>query len=111
MHLSHNRERFEGLAEVLSRHQQVYVISDEIYEHIVFDDAKHISFAAIANMKERTIVVPIMDFCPIICVHKHVPAEIIMFPDVGDQSRHKNNQYQVNGFSKCYAMTGFRLGT
>ena len=61
----------EALAEVLRRHEQVYIISDEIYEHIVYD-AEHVSFAALPGMKERTIT--------------------------------------INGFSKCFAMTGWRLG-
>ncbi len=67
----YTREEAEALAEVLRRHEQVYIISDEIYEHIVYD-AEHVSFAARPGMKERTIT--------------------------------------VNGFSKCYAMTGWRLG-
>ncbi len=61
----------EALAEVLRRHEDVFVVSDEIYEHVIFD-AEHVSMASIAGMKERTIV--------------------------------------VNGFSKAYAMTGWRLG-
>jgi len=48
------------------------VISDEIYEHVIFDDHKHVSFATLPGMAERTIV--------------------------------------INGFSKGYAMTGWRLG-
>jgi aspartate aminotransferase len=50
----------------------LYVLSDEIYEHIVFAQHKHISLAAQPGMAERTIT--------------------------------------VNGFSKAYAMTGWRLG-
>ena len=61
----------EALAEVLRRHEQVYIISDEIYEHVIYD-AEHVSFAALPGMKERTIT--------------------------------------INGFSKCFAMTGWRLG-
>ncbi len=61
----------EALAEVLRRHPQVFIISDEIYEYIVYD-AEHVSFASLPGMKERTIT--------------------------------------VNGFSKGYAMTGWRLG-
>jgi aspartate/methionine/tyrosine aminotransferase len=64
-------EELEALAEVLRRHTDVYVLSDEIYERIVFD-ARHSSFAALPGMRERTIT--------------------------------------VNGFSKSYAMTGWRLG-
>lgn len=61
----------EALAEVLRRHEDVFVLSDEIYERVIFD-AEHVSFAALEGMKDRTIT--------------------------------------VNGFSKAYAMTGWRLG-
>ncbi|AEN72188.1 Aspartate transaminase [Rhodothermus marinus SG0.5JP17-172] len=64
-------EELEALADVLRRHEHVYVLSDEIYEYILFD-AKHVSFASLPGMKERTIT--------------------------------------VNGFSKGFAMTGWRLG-
>ena len=46
----------EALAEVVRRHPQLLVISDEIYEHIVFD-GRHRSFAALPGMAERTITV------------------------------------------------------
>lgn len=61
----------EELAEVLRRYEHVYVLSDEIYEYILFS-GKHMSFASLPGMKERTIT--------------------------------------VNGFSKGFAMTGWRLG-
>ncbi len=64
-------EELEALADVLRRHEHVYVLSDEIYEYILFD-AKHVSFASLPGMKARTIM--------------------------------------VNGFSKGFAMTGWRLG-
>lgn len=59
------------LAKVLERYPEVFVISDEIYEHIIYD-AEHRSFASLDGMFERTVT--------------------------------------VNGFSKAYAMTGWRLG-
>jgi aspartate aminotransferase/aspartate/glutamate/aspartate-prephenate aminotransferase len=65
------RAELEALAEVLRRHEDVFVLADEIYEHVVFD-AEHVSFASLPGMKGRTIT--------------------------------------VNGFSKAYAMTGWRLG-
>jgi aspartate aminotransferase len=69
----YTREELDGLADVLRRHPQVYVIADEIYEKILYEDAEHISLAALApDMKDRIIT--------------------------------------VNGFSKAYAMTGWRLG-
>ena len=61
----------EALAEVLRRHPDVFVLSDEIYERVLYD-AEHRAFATLEGMKERTIT--------------------------------------VNGFSKAYAMTGWRLG-
>ncbi len=65
------REELEAIAEVLRRHPHVYVLSDEIYEHVIFG-ATHVSFASLPGMFSRTIT--------------------------------------VNGFSKAYAMTGWRLG-
>ncbi len=50
----------------------LYVLSDEIYEHIIFDGQVHHSLAAQPGMAERTLI--------------------------------------INGFSKAYAMTGWRLG-
>lgn len=64
-------EELKAVADVLSKYPNVWVISDELYEHVIFD-AKHISFASLKGMKERTIT--------------------------------------INGFSKAYAMTGWRLG-
>ena len=59
------------IAAVVQRHN-VLVLSDEIYEKIIYDDAKHVSIASLPGMRERTIV--------------------------------------VNGLSKSYSMTGWRLG-
>ena len=61
----------EALAAVVARHPELYVIPDEIYEHIVFE-GKHESFAALPGMLERTIT--------------------------------------VNGLSKAWALTGWRVG-
>lgn len=61
----------EALAELVHRHPDLYVISDEIYEHIVFE-GRHLSFAALPGMMERTIT--------------------------------------VNGLSKAFALTGWRIG-
>lgn len=62
----------KALAAVLLKHPQILVLSDEIYEYIVFD-GPHVSIArAEPRLKDRTIV--------------------------------------VNGFSKGFAMTGWRLG-
>ncbi len=65
-------EEMKALAEVLLEYPDVLILSDEIYEYIVFD-GEHVSIAqAEPRLKDRTIV--------------------------------------VNGFSKGYAMTGWRLG-
>lgn len=67
----YSAEELEALSAVLRRHEQVFVISDEIYEHINYIGV-HASIAACEGMKERTIV--------------------------------------INGVSKAYAMTGWRIG-
>jgi aspartate aminotransferase len=66
-------QQLNAIADVLENHPQVMVMADEIYEHIIFDDQRFVSFAA-ANpqLKERTLI--------------------------------------VNGVSKAYAMTGWRIG-
>jgi aspartate aminotransferase len=65
-------EELEDLARVLVD-TDVYIITDEIYEHIIFDGIKQVSIATLhPALKERALV--------------------------------------VNGFSKSYAMTGWRLG-
>lgn len=65
-------ERLEALSRVVAKHPRLLVLSDEIYEHIVYPPAEHHSFAALPGMFERTLT--------------------------------------VNGFSKAFAMTGWRLG-
>lgn len=68
----YSREELEGLAEVLRKHPQVFVISDEIYEYIVFE-GEHVSILNVApDLKDRVLL--------------------------------------INGFSKGFAMTGWRLG-
>ncbi len=68
----YSREELEGLAEVLRAHPDVLILSDEIYEYIVFDGEHQSILQAAPDLKERTVV--------------------------------------VNGFSKGFAMTGWRLG-
>ncbi|WP_436414521.1 pyridoxal phosphate-dependent aminotransferase [Petrimonas sp.] len=67
----YTREELKSLAEVLAKHPNIYVISDEIYEHINYV-GKHESMAQFPEIRERVIV--------------------------------------VNGVSKGYAMTGWRIG-
>ena len=49
-----SRETLERLAEIAVRHD-LLVLSDEIYEQLVYDGAEHISIASLPGMKERTI--------------------------------------------------------
>lgn len=55
---AYTAEELRGLADVLVRHPHVYVISDEIYEHIVYDGFVSRSIAAVApELKDRTVTV------------------------------------------------------
>lgn len=64
---------YQALGAVLADHPQILIMSDEIYEHIIFDGAQHVSFAAACpGLQDRTLT--------------------------------------VNGASKAYAMTGWRIG-
>lgn len=67
----YSAEELAALAEVIKRHDNLYVLADEIYEHINYI-GKHHSIAHVDGMRERTII--------------------------------------VNGVSKAYAMTGWRIG-
>ena len=52
-----SREMLEGLAEIVRAHPRMLVLSDEIYEYILFDGAEHVSIGALPGMLERTITV------------------------------------------------------
>ena len=52
----YSEEELRGLAEVIKRHEGLYVLADEIYEHINYV-GKHSSIANIEGMRERTIIV------------------------------------------------------
>lgn len=67
----YSAEELEGLSAVLRKHENIVVLSDEIYEHINYV-GRHASIASCPGMKERTVL--------------------------------------VNGVSKAYAMTGWRIG-
>lgn len=67
----YTKAELEALAEVIKCHDDLFVLADEIYEHINYV-GKHESIAQFPGMKERTII--------------------------------------VNGVSKAYAMTGWRIG-
>ena len=51
----HNREELEELAAVVGSHPRLLVLSDEIYEYIVYRPAAHHSFGALPGMYERTL--------------------------------------------------------
>ncbi len=67
----YSQEELDALAKVILSHEELYVLADEIYEHINYV-GKHASIAKAEGMRERTII--------------------------------------VNGVSKAYAMTGWRIG-
>jgi aspartate aminotransferase len=48
------REELEGLARVAIDHD-LFVLSDEVYEYITFDNHRHVSIAALPGMRERTV--------------------------------------------------------
>ena len=50
------KEELEAIADVISKHDDVYIVSDEIYELINFS-GKHASIGAIPSVKDRTITV------------------------------------------------------
>jgi len=52
----YSEAEYRALAKVLEKHPQIYILSDEIYEHINYD-FKPFSFAAIESMYDRTITV------------------------------------------------------
>jgi len=52
----YSREDLNALADVLIKHPQIHVISDEIYEHITFE-GQHVSMAQIEALSERVITI------------------------------------------------------
>jgi aspartate/methionine/tyrosine aminotransferase len=52
-------DELEHIAELVTRHD-VMVLTDEIYEHIIYDDARHISPATLTGMRERTFTINAM---------------------------------------------------
>lgn len=67
----YSKDELKGLADVLAKYPNITVLSDEIYEHIIYN-GKHESIAQFDNIKDRVVV--------------------------------------INGVSKAYAMTGWRVG-
>jgi len=70
---TYSRQELRALTDVLLDHPQVWILADDIYEHLTFDDAE---FATVVEVEPRL----------------------------------KNRTLTVNGVSKAYAMTGWRIG-
>jgi len=70
---AYTAQELEALADVLRAHPQVMILTDDIYEHLVYDDFKFATMAQVA-------------------------------PDLYDRT------LTMNGVSKAYAMTGWRIG-
>lgn len=49
-----NREEMEAIAELCIKND-IYAVTDEIYEHIIYDGVEHVSIASLAGMEDRTI--------------------------------------------------------
>ena len=69
---SYKKEEIEALAEVLIKNKNVHILSDDIYEHITYDNFNFFTMAQVSKLKKRTLT--------------------------------------MNGVSKSYAMTGWRIG-
>jgi aspartate aminotransferase len=70
---AYSADELKELAAVLLKHPHVYILSDDIYEHVIYDGFK---FATIAQVEEKLY----------------------------------NRTFTLNGVSKSYAMTGWRIG-
>ena len=68
----YTKNEIEELSKILIKNKNVYVLSDDIYEHIIYDDFKFFTIAQIKALKDRTLT--------------------------------------MNGVSKSYSMTGWRIG-
>ncbi|MDO5139867.1 MAG: pyridoxal phosphate-dependent aminotransferase [Eubacteriales bacterium] len=67
-----SKEDINAIADILRDRPDIFILSDEIYDRLVYDDAVAPSIAAVPGFKDRTVI--------------------------------------LNGFSKAYSMTGWRLG-
>jgi len=68
----YTKKEIKDLAKVLIRNKKIYILSDDIYEHVKYDNFKFFTIAQISQLKDRTLT--------------------------------------MNGVSKSYAMTGWRIG-
>ena len=69
---SYTKKEIKNLAEVLKKNKKIYILSDDIYEHITYDNFEFSTIAEIKELKSRTLT--------------------------------------MNGVSKSYSMTGWRIG-
>jgi aspartate aminotransferase len=69
---SYSKSEIKELAKILKKNKKIYILSDDIYEHITYDDFKFSTIAEIKELKDRTLT--------------------------------------MNGVSKSYSMTGWRIG-
>jgi aspartate aminotransferase len=69
---SYTKSEIKGLAEILKNYKKIYILSDDIYEHIIYDNFEFSTIAEIKDLKDRTLT--------------------------------------MNGVSKSYSMTGWRIG-
>ena len=70
--VSYTKKEIEDLAEILIKNKKIFILSDDIYEHLRYDNFNFFTIAQIQKLKERTLT--------------------------------------MNGVSKSYAMTGWRIG-
>ena len=68
----YTKKEIEDLSKVLLKHKKIFILSDDIYEHIRYEGFNFFTIAQISKLKERTLT--------------------------------------MNGVSKSYAMTGWRIG-
>ena len=69
---SYTKTEIEELSNILKKYKNIYILSDDIYEHIIYDNFKFFTIAQIKELKDRTLT--------------------------------------MNGVSKSYSMTGWRIG-
>jgi len=69
---AYTKEEIKELSKILIKNKKIYILSDDIYEHIIYDDFSFFTIAQINSLKDRTLT--------------------------------------MNGVSKSYSMTGWRIG-
>ena len=69
---AYTKKEIEALSKILLKHKKIFILSDDIYEHIIYDNFNFFTIAQIKSLKNRTLT--------------------------------------MNGVSKSYSMTGWRIG-